>query len=269
VIEDAQAILDYLPSEYKTAEEQEYTSFLWDNFQSNYETGKYQFAYIAYHMLFMCFTYYSVWKLKTHRGNDFEKSVIHFNNEICKKLFGAAGPLEFAEIESISESRIFRFFKLAGCGNSEIGEFTSVVNSRNAIAHANGHIFYKTSDALDEQLEKIVICMEKIQASLNCVLDDIFKKFLMERSAAEFRETFEDSEQIREFLIRENYLSPKDIERCLQFDTSSLSSHPDFPLIETMFNSFKSLYQPILTWLLTEFPLSALWATRKNTIAHS
>ena len=247
MIEDAQAILEYLPNEYRTAQEQEYISFLWDSFQTNYEAGKYQFAYIAYHMLFMCFTYYSVWKLKTHRANDFEKAIIHLDNDASKALNDAKWPLAFAEIERIGESRVFRFFKLAGCGNSEIGEFTSIVRSRNAVAHANGNIFYKTSGALDEQLEKIIVCMEKIQASLNCVLDDIFRKFLLESSAAELRETFEDSVQITEFLIRENYLSSKDIERCLQFDIPSLSSHPHFPLIESMSNSFKSLYQSIIT----------------------
>jgi hypothetical protein len=244
VIEDAQAILDFLPSEYKTAQEQEYISFLWDSFQTNYETGKYQFAYIAYHMLFMCFTYYSVWKLKTHRANDFEKAVIHLDNDTCKELNDAEWPLAYAEIERIGESRMFRFFKLAGCSNSEIGEFTSIVRSRNSIAHANGNIFYRTAKALDIELQKITVCAQKIQTSLSCLLDDILLKFLKERCTADLRKSFEDSEQITEFLIRENYLSNKDIERCLQSDISSLSSHPDFPLIESMFNSFKSLYEP-------------------------
>lgn len=247
MIEDAQEILDYLPSEYQTAQEQEYISFLWDSFQSNYENGKYQFAFIAYHMLFMCFTYYSVWKLKKQWGNDFEKAIICLDNDTCTKLNNAEWPLAFAEIETIGESRMFRFLKLAGCGNAEIGEFTSIVKFRNDIAHANGHIFLKTSEALDEQVAKIISCTERIQASLNCVLDDIFTKFLSERSAAAFRESFEDTEQIEEFFIRENYLSTKDIERCLQFDISSLSSHPDYPLIETMFNSFKSISQPVLS----------------------
>ena len=246
MIEDAQTILAYLPSEYKTAQEQEYITFLWDSFQTNYETGKYQFAYIAYHMLFMCFTYYSVWKLKTHRADDFEKAVIHLDNETCKALNDAEWPLAFAEIERIGESRMFRFFKLAGCDNPEIGEFTSIVKSRNNIAHANGHIFYRTAEVLDIELQKITSCTQKIQTCLSCLLDDILSKFLKERCTADLRESFEDSEQITEFLIRENYLSTKDIERCLQFDISSFSSHPDFPLIESMFNSFKSLYQPIL-----------------------
>lgn len=247
MIEDALAILDYLPVEYRTPEEQEYISFLWDSFQTNYEAGKYQFAYIAYHMLFMCFTYYSVWKLKTHRADDFEKAVIHLDNETCKALNDAELPLAFAEIERIGESRMFRFFKLAGCGNPEIGEFTSIVKSRNNIAHANGHIFYKTAEALDIELQKIMSCTQKIQTYLSCLLDEILSKFLKERCTADLRESFEDSEQITEFLIRENYFSTKDIERCLQFDISSLSSHPDFYLIESMFNSFKSLYQPIFT----------------------
>jgi hypothetical protein len=247
VIEDAQAILEYLPSQYRTAQEQEYISFLWDSFQTNYETGKYQFAYIAYHMLFMCFTYYSIWKLKTHRANDFEKAVIHLDNDTCKAFNDAQWPLAYAEIERIGESRMFRFFKLAGCSNSEIGEFTSIVKSRNSIAHANGHIFYRTAEVLDAELQKTTLCAQRIQTSLSRLLDEILSNFLRERCTSDLRESFEDSEQITEFLVRENYLSNKDLERCLQFNISSLSSHPNFHLIESMFNSFKSLYQPIIT----------------------
>ena len=57
-MEEAYEILDYLPIRFKQRNEQEYIEFLWDSFQSNYENEKYQFSFIAYHMLFMSFVYF-------------------------------------------------------------------------------------------------------------------------------------------------------------------------------------------------------------------
>ena len=62
--EDASPILDYLPYSYKSPQEEEYIIFLRETFLANYEKQKYQFAFIAYHMLFMSFVYFSIWKIK-------------------------------------------------------------------------------------------------------------------------------------------------------------------------------------------------------------
>ena len=59
-MEEAQRIFDYLPD---TPTESEYLQFLWEAFESNYTNEKYQFAFIAYHMLFMCFVYYQIAKI--------------------------------------------------------------------------------------------------------------------------------------------------------------------------------------------------------------
>lgn len=52
-MEEAAELGNYLPLSFKTPKEQEYIEFLWDAFQSNYENKKYQFAFLAYHMLTM------------------------------------------------------------------------------------------------------------------------------------------------------------------------------------------------------------------------
>jgi len=59
-MEEAQKIFQYLPI---TPPDDEYIRFLWETFETNYKTEKFQFAFIAYHMLFMCFVYYQIAKL--------------------------------------------------------------------------------------------------------------------------------------------------------------------------------------------------------------
>ena len=79
--EEAFKILNYLPYSYKTIQEEEYINFLWDAFYANYEKEKFQFAFIGYHMLFMSFVYFSIWKIKINRKKDFAKALIGFNKE--------------------------------------------------------------------------------------------------------------------------------------------------------------------------------------------
>ena len=69
---------DYLPVSFNTPSEQGYISFLWEAFETNYETGKYQFAFLAYHMLMMSFVYFSIWQIRQTQPDDFEKGLIGF-----------------------------------------------------------------------------------------------------------------------------------------------------------------------------------------------
>jgi hypothetical protein len=50
-MEEAAELGNYLPLSFKTPKEQEYVAFLWDAFETNTTHGKYQFAFLAYHML--------------------------------------------------------------------------------------------------------------------------------------------------------------------------------------------------------------------------
>ena len=56
-MEEAAELRDYLPLSFTSPKEQEYVTFLWDAFETNYTHGKYQFAFLAYHMLTMSFIY--------------------------------------------------------------------------------------------------------------------------------------------------------------------------------------------------------------------
>jgi len=238
--EDSFKILNYLPYSYKTTQEGEYINFLWDAFYANYEKEKYQFAFIGYHMLFMCFVYFSIWKIKINREKDFAKALIGYNKDCEKNMINASSPFIFSEI---NESNIFRFFKLVGCENDKIGEFTRLVKDRNDIAHSNGNIFFNSQGSLDEKINEVLQCIFKIQEQTECIIEDIFKQFLKNNWDSDARECLDDKDQIREILIRKNYFSKEDIKHCLSFDINLLEQEKNFTKIKKLFKKFKKEYK--------------------------
>ena len=237
--EDSFKISSYLPYLYKTTQEEEYIKFLWDAFYANYEKEKYQFAFIGYHMLFMSFTYFSIWKIKINREKDFAKALIGFSKECEKNMINASSPFTFSEI---NERNIFRFFKLVGCENDKIGEFTRLVRDRNDITHWNGNIFFNSQDSLDEKIDEVLGYINKIQENIKCIIKNTFKDFLKNNWDNNNREWLDDGDQIREILIRKNYFSKKDIEHCLLFDINLLAQEKNFNKIKKLFKTFKKEY---------------------------
>lgn len=146
-MEEFYQLMEYLPAAFKNEKDGEYIAYLRDSFEQNYQNGKYQFAVLACHMLYMSFVYFSVWQIKNSNPNDFAKSLIGFSKDDEKSLLSASNPFTFAKI---SEARIFRFLKLIGCENDAVGNFSGLVQQRNDIAHSNGHIYYTDSSSAEE-----------------------------------------------------------------------------------------------------------------------
>src|SRR3954464_5471422 len=115
-MEEAAELAYYLPLSFKTESEEKYIKFLWDAFESNYQNEKYQFAFLAYHMLTMSFVYFNIWQIKQARPADFEKGLIGFARDE-KALLDATAPFVFS---TVNERTILRFLKLIECNNGEI-----------------------------------------------------------------------------------------------------------------------------------------------------
>lgn len=233
-MEEAALILEYLPNSFKQQAEQDYIAFLWDGFASNYENGQYQFAMLPYHMLYMSFVYCSVWQIKCSRQDHFANSLI-FQPQSEKQLLEASSPFTFSEMQ---ERSIFRFLRLIGCEQQNIGKFAKLVDDRNEIAHSNGNIYYKSQREADSKISDIIRQIDAIQDHMTPVLHDCMRSFLLESYDPEQREHIDDQDQIRETLIHANYFSPKDVETCLAFDINTLSGHPDFGAIRGLFDVF-------------------------------
>src|SRR5262245_5840499 len=115
-MEEAWELERYLPLSYKSESERDYIAFLWDAFRTNYEHGKYQFAFLAYHMLTMCFVYFNIWQIRQNRQDDFRKATCGFTKDHEDTVMTATSPFTFSEI---GESTILRFLKLIGCDNGK------------------------------------------------------------------------------------------------------------------------------------------------------
>ncbi len=137
-MDKAAELANYLPLSFKSRAEEQYIAFLWDAFETNYTHGKYQFAFLAYHMLAMSFVYFNIWQIKQAQPSEFANGLIGFARDE-KALLDATSPFAFS---IVPERTMMRFFKLIGCDNSMIGTYTKLVDDRNESAHPNGNIFY-------------------------------------------------------------------------------------------------------------------------------
>ena len=251
-MEEAAELGNYLPLSFKTPKEQEYIEFLWDAFETNYTHRKYQFAFLAYHMLTMSFVYFNIWQIRQARPEDFEKGLIGFGKDIEKSLLGATSPFVFS---TVNERSILRLLKLIACDNGKIGTYAKLVNDRNETAHPNGNIFFSTQAALDAKIVEILRVVDEIQTHSRPVIEHAYREFLLQNHDPEEREYPDAADQIREVLIHENYISQEDIDICLGFDVAGLVDQPEFESIRALHEALISeygrdddrgaLYQPI------------------------
>lgn len=224
-MEEAAELGDYLPLSFGSKSEQDYVAFLWDAFETNYVNDKYQFAFIAYHMLTMSFIYFNIWQIRQSKPEDFEKSLIGFSKDFEKSLLEATSPFVFS---TVNERSVVRLLKLIACDDSEIGTYAKLVDDRNETAHANGHIFFSTQAALDIKIREILRIVDEIQNHSKPVIEYCYREFLLQNHDPDEREYPDAADQIREVLIHGSYLSDRDIDICIECDLAQFSDHPGY-----------------------------------------
>ena len=215
---------DYLPVSYRTRSEEEYIDFLWEAFQSNYANGKYEFSSLAFHLLYMSFVSFSIWQVRLAREADFKKALIGFLSDAENKLLEADSPFKF--FENLKESQIFRFLKLIGCENDQVGEFAKFVRRRNKIAHPSGTVFFNDQVSIDGEITDMMREVANIQRHMRPIILEVYGHFLMESSDIDTREYTDPNQEVEVSLIHRNYISQKDIDVCLPYDLSQHASHP-------------------------------------------
>lgn len=238
-MEEAWELESYLPLSYKSESERDYIAFLWEAFQTNYEHGKYQFAFLAYHMLTMSFVYFNIWQIRHNRAEDFRKATCGFTKDHEDTVMSATSPFTFSEI---GESTILRFLKLIGCDNAKIGTYAKLVRDRNASAHPSGVIHYSQQKALDLKIAETLRVVAEIEKHSACVIEECYHRFLVDSDDSELREYPEAADQIREVLIHANYFSHKDVEICLAYDLAQLRGVESFSAIERLHHALCDRY---------------------------
>lgn len=252
MIDDARRILDYMPLEYKTQSENEYISFLWDAFEVNYEKEKYQFAYIAYHMIFMSYVYFQLAKIYKNKPDDIKNMMVFTGKALQqveqheKKVQESKAPFppEFNPFSlSLEQERsIIGLFISIGCDREIIKKMKGLIDTRNDIAHSNGSIIFYSPETIDAKIEEILECADCIQQNSHPIIYNCYMGFLSESGDAENRIWTDDDDQIREILVRGNYLCSKDIQFASLQDLSSLSSESHFAEIKELHLKLTDLY---------------------------
>jgi hypothetical protein len=238
-MEEAAELADYLPFSFKTPKEQEYIEFLWDAFETNYTNEKYQFAFLAYHMLTMSFVYFNIWQIKQTEPKSFAMGLIGFGKDVEKSLLEATSPFVFS---TVNERTMLRFLKLIACDNGKIGTYAKLVDDRNDSAHSNGNIYFSTQAALGIKITEILRVVDEIQGHSRTVIERCYREFLLKSHDPDEREYFEAKDQIREVLIHGNYMSQKDIEFCRAHDLSDLNRRDEFSNIEALHQELHAAY---------------------------
>ena len=236
-MDEAFNLADYLPMSFKNPGEQEYISFLWEAFETNYINGKYQFAFLAYHMLMMSFVYFNIWQIRQSSPDDFAKSLIGFARDE-NKLLEATSPFSFS---IVNERTVLRFLRLIGCVNDKIRVYAGLVDDRNKAAHPNGSIVFRTQDTVDIRIRQVLQAAEEIQTHSQPIIQSCYREFLLESRNPDEREYPDDENQIREVLIHGNYMSRKDIDFCVNFDISALRDD-NKDTIETLHSTLFDVY---------------------------
>ncbi len=234
---EALQIMEYLPYSFKTPSEQEYIQFLLETFESNYNNRKYQFAFLAYHMLTMSFIYFNIWQIKQIEPSDFQKAMIGFSKDHERQLLNATSPFTFW---LINESTVMRFFKLIGCDNEKVGNYARLVKDRNDTAHTNGNIYYSTQEALNRKIAEILRVVEEIETHSQSIIEKCYHNFLIESHDPDEREYVDETDQIREILIHKHYLSQKDLEICHNFALTTLANHAEIENISILHETLRA-----------------------------
>lgn len=250
-MENIYAVFDYLPVLYKTNKEEEYIEFLKDSFVSNYEIGKYQFAYFAYHMIFMSIVYFQLSKVYLINSNQL-KNIMLFTNKALDRIEQYENEkaknkntlMEFSPFwfSLENERTIMGLFISIGCDRENIKRMRSVVDFRNKSAHSTGAILIKTQEEMEENIQEINECIECIQTKCEDLILKCYVKFLKNSFDPETREWYSDIEQVNEVLLRGFYFSIKDISALGSFDVTSLSAFEGFPNMVSLTSTIKSLY---------------------------
>ncbi len=238
-MDEALELKNYLPLSYKSVAEHDYIAFLWDAFRTNYEHEKYQFAFLAYHMLTMSFVYFNIWQIRQARLSHFTMGLIGFGKDVEKSLLEAKSPFTFS---TVNERSILRFLKLIECDNGKIGTYARLVDDRNETAHPNGNIYFSTPAALDRKIAETLRVVAEIERHSRNVIEECYRRFLLDSQDPEEREYPEAADQIREVLVHANYFSQKDVEICLAYDLNTLRDQESYPAIEALHEALREQY---------------------------
>lgn len=219
--EKVNELRNYLPIYFESKENNEYVEYLTSAYLKNIEAEKYQFSFIAFHILYMCFIYKTIWSLKKNGDTANFETVL--NN--CRNKQSLIVYSSLFDVSVLGESDSFKFFRLFNFHPNDIAKFSHPVEVRNHCAHASGKLHYNEKE-IEEYVCKELEYISQIQQKSEPILKKMFIDFLRENWNPEKR-PFSTSETAIDDFIRKNLFSIKDIEYLIRLDIPELGKKSD------------------------------------------
>jgi len=241
-MDEALDLGSYLPRSFSNASEQAYLDFLWSAFQTNYEAERFEFASLAFHLLYMSFVSFSIWQIRLARPELFAMAMVGFRSDEEGSLMDCESPFKF--YDRLKESQIFRFLKLIGCSNQQVGEFAKFVKRRNKIAHPTGTVFFNDRAAIDAEIADMMREVRNIEMHMEPVILELYRRFLISSSDVEERQYTDPADEVAANLVHANYMSSADIGICSDFDVSALAGEAHYDEIQALHAKLLELYPP-------------------------
>ena len=174
----------------------------------------------------MSFVSFSIWQIRLARPDPFAMAMVGFRNDDERDLMDCLTPFKF--YDRLKESQIFRFLKLIGCTNAQVGEFAKFVKRRNKIAHPTGSVFFNDPTALDEEISEMMREVRNIETHMKPVILELYQRFLRDSSDPEERQYADPADEMTANFVHANYMSAADIVFCGEFDIEVLNAEPQF-----------------------------------------
>ena len=199
------ALRVYFPITIKNESDMNYINSHFDLLEKCVKENLFQDAFLYLHILYMSFVYFQLFRIKENKNKDFNLGCIGFSSQ-KKDLEDASSPFTFA---AIKEKSIFRFFRLVGFDDSNIGSIAKCVETRNKFAHAYGIISFSNEDEFTETLDEYLINFNNIVKKQSSFLIGLFDEFNKTKSSDFEYSNIED--EIRENFIARNFISVKEL----------------------------------------------------------
>ncbi len=226
-----ESISSYLPIRFVDLEANEFVEYLSEAYRENFEKGKYQFAFTAFHMLNMIFIYKTKWFLREQGNQSIIESLNNQTDKVFSSLFDLSQISEKTSLEKLLRSLRFHINDITICKNH--------VQVRNNCSHASGRIYYETEEKIEYFIKEEIEFVKKIHGKLKHELTKFLQIFIEENwdksfISGDFKNLFE-----------ENYFSIKDLE---------VISEVDLDLFKEKSNNEKNIKQKII-YLLFVFEI--------------
>lgn len=192
----------------------------------------------------MSFVSFSVWQIRLARPEPFAMAMVGFRSEEEGSLKDCDSPFKF--YDRLKESQIFRFLKLIGCSNQQVGEFAKFVKRRNKIAHPTGTVFFNDQAAIDAEIAEMMKEVRNIEAHMQPVIQELYRRFLTDRADDELWQFSTPGDEVTANLVHANYMSIADLVFCQSFDINSLAAEPGFAAMGSLHEVLVALKSPEL-----------------------